>query len=108
MVGHTGIYKAIQEAVETVDKCVERVCTTARDLGYSVMITADHGNSDNAVNSDGSPNTAHSMNPVPVFLLDDENKKIKDGKLADIAPTLLNIMGLKIPEEMTGDILTQV
>jgi len=105
MVGHTGIYKAIQEAVETVDKCVKKVSTTARDLGYSVMITADHGNSDNAVNPDGSPNTAHSMNPVPVFLLYNNHKKIKDGKLADIAPTLLSIMGLQIPNEMTGDLL---
>ena len=105
MVGHTGIYEAIQEAVETVDKCVERVCNTARELGYSVMITADHGNSDNAVNADGSPNTAHSMNPVPVFLLSDKYKSLKNGKLADIAPTLLKIMDLEIPEEMTGEIL---
>lgn len=105
MVGHTGIYSAIQEAVETVDKCVERVCGTARDLGYSVMITADHGNSDNAVNADGSPNTAHSMNPVPVFLLDDKYKTIKEGKLADIAPTILKVMDLEIPSDMTGDIL---
>jgi 2,3-bisphosphoglycerate-independent phosphoglycerate mutase len=105
MVGHTGVYSAIQEAVETIDKCVERVATTARSLNYSVMITADHGNSDNAVNADGSPNTAHSMNPVPVFLLDDQIKNIKEGKLADIAPTLLTVMGLNIPEEMTGDIL---
>lgn len=105
MVGHTGVYTAILEAVETVDKCVERVTTTARELDYSVMITADHGNSDNAINADGSPNTAHSMNPVPVFLLDDQIKNIKEGKLADIAPTLLTIMGLGIPEEMTGEIL---
>ena len=105
MVGHTGIYSAIQEAVETVDKCVERVCNTARELNYSVMITADHGNSDNAINADGSPNTAHSMNPVPVFLIDDDYKSIKDGKLADIAPTLLTIMNLSIPQEMTGEIL---
>ena len=105
MVGHTGIYPAIQEAVETVDKCVKTVCETARKLHYSVMITADHGNSDHAVNADGSPNTAHSMNVVPIFLLDDEYKHIKDGKLADIAPTLLKIMKLNIPSEMTGDIL---
>jgi 2,3-bisphosphoglycerate-independent phosphoglycerate mutase len=105
MVGHTGVYSAIQEAVETVDKCVEQVTTTARNLGYSVMITADHGNSDNAVNPDGSPNTAHSMNPVPVFLLDNDVKQIKEGKLADIAPTLLKIMDVEIPEEMTGEVL---
>jgi len=105
MVGHTGVYSAIKEAVETVDKCVEKVATTARNLGYAVMITADHGNSDNAVNPDGSPNTAHSMNPVPLFLLDDHYKNLKEGKLADIAPTLLSIMGIEIPEEMTGEIL---
>lgn len=105
MVGHTGVYSAIQEAVETVDNCVEKVTETARNLGYSVMITADHGNSDNAVNPDGSPNTAHSMNPVPVFLLDDQYKSLREGKLADIAPTLLSIMGIEIPEEMTGEIL---
>jgi len=105
MVGHTGIYEAIQEAVETVDQCVEKVCSTARSLGYSVMITADHGNSDHAINADGSPNTAHSLNPVPIFLLDDDYKKIKNGKLADIAPTLLKIMEIEKPEEMTGEVL---
>jgi len=105
MVGHTGIYSAITEAVETVDRSVERVAKTARELGYSVLITADHGNSDNAVNADGSPNTAHSMNPVPIFLLDDEYKEMKDGKLADIAPTILKIMDLPIPKEMDGEIL---
>jgi len=105
MVGHTGVYEAIQEAVETVDKCVEKVCTTARDLGYAVMITADHGNSDHAVNKDGSPNTAHSMNPVPIFLLDDNFKSLKNGSLADIAPSLLTIMGIDIPGEMTGEVL---
>jgi 2,3-bisphosphoglycerate-independent phosphoglycerate mutase len=105
MVGHTGVYSAITEAVETVDKSVKRVSETARKLGYAVLITADHGNSDNAINDDGSPNTAHSMNPVPVFILDDNYKKIKDGKLADIAPTILKIMELPIPSEMDGEIL---
>lgn len=105
MVGHTGVYSAITEAVETVDKSVKRVSETARKLGYTVLITADHGNSDNAINDDGSPNTAHSMNPVPIFLLDDNYKKIKDGKLADIAPTILKIMDLPIPSEMDGEIL---
>ncbi len=105
MVGHTGVYSAIQEAVETVDQCVEKVSKTAQGLGYSVMITADHGNSDHAINADGSPNTAHSMNPVPIFLLSKDYKSIKEGKLADIAPTLLKIMELKIPQEMTGDVL---
>ncbi|MDA3904684.1 MAG: 2,3-bisphosphoglycerate-independent phosphoglycerate mutase [Bacteroidales bacterium] len=105
MVGHTGVYSAITEAVETVDRSVERVAKTARDLGYSVIITADHGNSDNAVNADGSPNTAHSMNPVPIFLLDDNYRNIIDGKLADIAPTILKIMELPIPNEMDGNVL---
>lgn len=105
MVGHTGVYSAITKAVETVDQSVERVAQTARELGYAVLITADHGNSDNAVNADGSPNTAHSMNPVPIFLLDDKYKSIKDGKLADIAPTILKIMDLPIPAEMDGNIL---
>ena len=105
MVGHTGVYSAITAAVETVDKSVERVAKTARELGYTVLITADHGNSDHAINEDGSPNTAHSMNPVPIFLLDDSYKKIKDGKLADIAPTILKIMELPIPKEMDGEIL---
>ncbi|MFH1000297.1 MAG: 2,3-bisphosphoglycerate-independent phosphoglycerate mutase [Bacteroidota bacterium] len=105
MVGHTGVYSAITEAVETVDKSVKRVSETARKLGYTMLITADHGNSDNAINDDGSPNTAHSMNPVPIFLLDDNYKKINDGKLADIAPTILKIMDLPIPSEMDGEIL---
>lgn len=105
MVGHTGVYEAIQEAVETVDKCVEKVAVTARDLGYSVMITADHGNSDHAINKDGSPNTAHSLNPVPVFLLDDKINTMKNGCLADIAPSILSLMGIDIPEEMTGQVL---
>ena len=105
MVGHTGVYSAITKAVETVDQCVEKVASTARKLGYTVLITADHGNSDNAINEDGSPNTAHSMNPVPLFLLDDSIKNIKDGKLADIAPTILTIMDLPIPKEMDGNIL---
>ncbi|MCD6179718.1 MAG: 2,3-bisphosphoglycerate-independent phosphoglycerate mutase [Bacteroidales bacterium] len=105
MVGHTGVYSAIIEAVETVDRSVERVAKTARSLGYSVLITADHGNSDNAINTDGSPNTAHSLNPVPIFLLDDNYKEMKDGKLADIAPTILKIMELPIPKEMDGNVL---
>ncbi|MBN2235972.1 MAG: 2,3-bisphosphoglycerate-independent phosphoglycerate mutase, partial [Bacteroidales bacterium] len=105
MVGHTGVYSAITEAVETVDKCVQRVAETARKLNYSVIITADHGNSDHAINEDGSPNTAHSMNPVPIFLLDDDYKKINDGKLADIAPTILKIMGIPAPQEMDGHVL---
>ena len=106
MVGHTGVYEAIREALETVDSCVKQVVEAAIGKGFSVMITADHGNADFAVNADGSPNTAHSMNPVPCFLMDKDFKAMHDGRLCDIAPTLLNIMGIKIPDEMTGEILT--
>ena len=88
MVGHTGVYEAIWKAVETVDKCVGEVVQTARENGYSVMIIADHGNADNALNEDGSVNTAHSLNPVPCILIDDDYKKVNDGILADVAPTL--------------------
>lgn len=105
MVGHTGIYEAIQKAVETVDTCVGDVVAAARNNGYSIMIIADHGNADNAINEDGSPNTAHSLNPVPCILVNDEYKSIKNGILADVAPTLLTIMGLDIPKEMTGNVL---
>jgi len=105
MVGHTGVYKAITEAVETVDRCVQMVAETAIQNEYSVLISADHGNADNAVNPDGSPNTAHSLNDVPLILLDQDYKSLKDGRLADIAPTILKIMGLDIPHEMTGTIL---
>jgi 2,3-bisphosphoglycerate-independent phosphoglycerate mutase len=105
MVGHTGIYEAIRKAVETVDKCVEKVVEAAKTNGYTIMIIADHGNADYAVNEDGSPNTAHSLNPVPCILVSKDYKKINNGILADVAPTLLTIMGLKIPEEMTGKVL---
>lgn len=105
MVGHTGIYEAITKAVETVDKCVEKVVEAAKANGYSVMIMADHGNADYAVNDDGSPNTAHSLNPVPCILINKNYKKIDNGILADVAPTLLTIMGLPVPEEMTGKVL---
>lgn len=105
MVGHTGIYAAIEKAVETVDKCVGKIVETAKKKGYTVMIIADHGNADNAVNEDGSPNTAHSLNPVPCILISEEYKSIKKGILADVAPTLLTIMGLPIPDEMTGKVL---
>jgi len=107
MVGHTGIYAAIKEAVETVDMCVKEVAKAAVANDYSVMITADHGNADFAVNEDGTPNTAHSCNPVPCFLIDKDYKTIKNGKLCDIAPTLLTIMGLDIPCEMTGRVLVK-
>lgn len=102
MVGHTGIYEAITAAVEAVDSCVGKVVETAKANGYSILIIADHGNADNAVNPDGSPNTAHSLNPVPCILVDDDYSKINEGILADVAPTILTIMGMDIPEEMTG------
>jgi 2,3-bisphosphoglycerate-independent phosphoglycerate mutase len=105
MVGHTGIYKSILKAVEAVDQCVKEVVTTARENGYEVLIMADHGNADFAVNEDGSPNTAHSLNPVPCILVSDRYKKINNGILADVAPTILSIMGMEIPEEMTGKVL---
>jgi len=106
MVGHTGVYPAIIEALETVDKCVKEVAETAVTHHYSVMIIADHGNADYAINPDGTPNTAHSTNPVPCFLLDKDMKTISNGKLCDIAPTILNLMDMEIPPEMTGKILT--
>ncbi len=105
MVGHTGVYNAICEAVSTVDKCVGEVVLQARKMGYSIMITADHGNADFAINKDGTPNTAHSTNPVPFFLIDDNYKNISNGILADIAPSILKLFNIPAPEEMTGKIL---
>lgn len=105
MVGHTGIFEAILKAVSAVDQCVGEVVETARANGYTVLIIADHGNADYAVNDDGSPNTAHSLNPVPCILVNDEYKAIKPGILADVAPTILSIMGLPIPASMTGNVL---
>jgi 2,3-bisphosphoglycerate-independent phosphoglycerate mutase len=102
MVGHTGIYPAIEKAVETVDMCVGEIVEVAKNNGYTVMIIADHGNADYAVNEDGSPNTAHSLNPVPCILVSDKYTSINHGILADVAPTILKIMGINIPEEMTG------
>jgi 2,3-bisphosphoglycerate-independent phosphoglycerate mutase len=105
MVGHTGVYEAIRKAVRTVDECAGAVINTARKYGYDVMVIADHGNADKAINEDGSPNTAHSLNPVPCILVSDDYKKINKGILADVAPTLLKIMGVAIPKDMTGKIL---
>lgn len=105
MVGHTGVYEAIKKAIQTVDECVGNVVEVARANGYDVMIIADHGNADNAVNEDGSPNTAHSLNPVPCVLVTDDYQSIGEGVLADVAPTLLHIMGVEIPKEMTGKVL---
>jgi 2,3-bisphosphoglycerate-independent phosphoglycerate mutase len=105
MVGHTGVYDAIVKAVKTVDECAGEVVKAALNHGYDVLIIADHGNADMALNPDGSPNTAHSLNPVPFILVSDDYKSVKEGILADVAPTLLKIMGVKIPAEMTGKIL---
>ena len=102
MVGHTGVYSAIQKAVETVDAKLEEVVETGLELDYSFIIIADHGNSDNAINPDGSPNTAHSLNPVPIIVIDDEVKEVKNGVLADVASTAFKIMGISKPEIMTG------
>ena len=105
MVGHTGIYEAISKAIKAVDQCVDEVVTAARNNGYDVVIIADHGNADNAVNSDGSPNTAHSLNPVPIIVISDDIKKVENGILADVAPTLLSLMNIDIPSDMTGKVL---
>ncbi len=106
MVGHTGVWEAAIKAVETVDQCVEKVVTAGLENGYSIFLTADHGNSDYMINEDGSPNTAHTLNPVPLFIIDKEWKgKMQAGKLADIAPSILTMMGIPIPAEMTGKVL---
>jgi 2,3-bisphosphoglycerate-independent phosphoglycerate mutase len=102
MVGHTGIYEAILKAAKTVDACLKETVETAIKNGYSIIVTADHGNADNAVNADGSPNTAHSLNPVPCVLISKDYKKIRNGILADIAPSILTMMELDIPDVMTG------
>jgi len=106
MVGHTGVWEAVIKAAETVDKCVEKVVTAALENGYTIFLTADHGNADYMINEDGTPNTAHTLNLVPFFIIDKEWKgNIKPGKLGDIAPTILTMMQLPIPKEMTGNIL---
>lgn len=103
MVGHTGVYEAIEKAVKAVDSCVKDVVTAANEIGYETIIIADHGNADNAENADGTPNTAHSLNPVPfIYVTENKQAKVKDGVLADVAPSILHIMGLKQPAEMTG------
>ena len=106
MVGHTGVWEAAIKAVETVDKCVERVVTAALNNGYTIFLTADHGNADYMINEDGTPNTAHTLNPVPFFIIDNEWRgNITAGKLGDLAPMILKMMNLPIPKEMTGEIL---
>ncbi|HRG92290.1 MAG TPA: 2,3-bisphosphoglycerate-independent phosphoglycerate mutase [Chitinophagaceae bacterium] len=106
MVGHTGVWTAAIKAAETVDHCVEKIVTAGLANGYTIFLTADHGNSDYMINEDGTPNTAHTLNPVPFFIIDKEWKgQIRSGKLGDIAPTILQMMGIPIPNEMTGEIL---
>jgi 2,3-bisphosphoglycerate-independent phosphoglycerate mutase len=106
MVGHTGVWEAVIKAVETVDSCVEKIVTAALAHGYTTFLLADHGNADYEINEDGSPNTQHSLNLVPFFIIDKEWKgEVKPGKLGDIAPTILTFMSLPIPKEMTGNIL---
>ena len=106
MVGHTGVYTAIQTAVKTIDQCLNEVVETAKTMGYDVIITADHGNADHAVNADGTPNTAHSTNPVPfIYVTANKSATVQSGILADVAPSILHIMGLQQPKEMTGQCL---
>ncbi|HIW52440.1 MAG TPA: 2,3-bisphosphoglycerate-independent phosphoglycerate mutase [Candidatus Alistipes excrementipullorum] len=108
MVGHTGVYEAIVKAVKAVDKCVEKVVEAAKRNGYEVVMIADHGNADHAVNEDGTPNTAHSLNPVPIVVVSDRVKAVEDGILADVAPTVLKLMGVPQPAEMTGHALVEM
>lgn len=103
MVGHTGVYAAIEKAVVAIDACVEKVVETAKRNGYEVIIIADHGNADNALNADGTPNTAHSLNPVPfVYISENKSAKTEDGILADVAPSICHILNIEQPTEMTG------
>ena len=101
MVGHTGVYEAIIKAVETTDSCMHTVAEKALEFGYKLIIIADHGNADKAINVDGSANTAHTTNPVPVIVLG-QDKAVKNGVLADVAPTILDLMGITQAIEMTG------
>jgi 2,3-bisphosphoglycerate-independent phosphoglycerate mutase len=105
MVGHTGVFSAVVKAAETVDACTRDVVETGLRNGYSFIILADHGNADYMINDDGSPNTAHTTNLVPCIIIDEDVKKVKDGKLGDIAPTVLKLLGVAIPEEMSGNVL---
>jgi 2,3-bisphosphoglycerate-independent phosphoglycerate mutase len=107
MVGHTGIYSAIEKAVVAIDQCVNETVEACKANGYDVIIIADHGNADYAVNPDGTPNTAHSLNVVPFVYVGDQNAKVKDGKLADVAPSILSLMGISQPLEMTGENLIE-
>jgi len=108
MVGHTGVYHAIAKAVWAIDHCVHDVIEAAKANDYEAIIIADHGNADNAINPDGTPNTAHSLNPVPfIYVTDNNSARVKNGRLADVAPSLLHIMGLEQPEAMTGENLIE-
>jgi 2,3-bisphosphoglycerate-independent phosphoglycerate mutase len=108
MVGHTGVFEAAVKACETVDNCANQVVTTALKNGYTIIVIADHGNADMMINDDGTPNTAHTTSLVPCILVDDQYKgKIKDGKLGDLAPTILTLMGIPVPSQMTGNILIE-
>lgn len=108
MVGHTGVFSAVVKACETVDQCNEAVTEAARKNGYATIIIADHGNADFMINDDGTPNTAHTTNLVPCILVDDNYRgSIGDGKLGDLAPTILTLMGVPVPQEMTGKVLIE-
>jgi len=107
MVGHTGVISAAVKAVEKVDKCMEEIINVGLKHNFDFIIIADHGNADKMLNEDGSPNTAHTLNPVPIIYVGDKSKKVRNGKLADIAPSILNLMHIPIPSEMTGEILIQ-
>ena len=105
MVGHTGVFEAILKAVETTDACLKQVVERGLECGYSFVIIADHGNADYAVNMDGSPNTAHTTNPVPIWIIDENVSSVQSGKLADVAPTILKMLEVSQPAEMTGKAL---
>jgi len=106
MVGHTGVFSAAMKACETVDQCLSELIPVALTKDYGIILLADHGNSDYLINEDGSPNTAHSLNPVPVILVDNQLRpSLQQGILSDVAPTLLKMMNLKQPDEMSGQSL---
>ena len=106
MVGHTGVYTAIEQAVKVIDQCLSEIVETAKKMGYETIITADHGNADHALNADGTPNTTHSVNPVPfIYVAENKSAKVRNGILADVAPSVIHIMGLQQPKEMTGKCL---
>ena len=106
MVGHTGVWEAVIKAVETVDECVQKVVTKALEKDYAIFLLADHGNADYEINEDGTPNTAHTLNLVTFFVIDNNWRgEVKPGKLGDVAPTILKMMGLEIPELMKGEVL---